>query len=433
MSSERVARAADREADDRLAQARSRGRRRGWVWWGLALLVIVGGGYWWFGIHKPATQTALRGRGGATVVPVSVTPATVRDVPIYLDGLGTVQASATVTVKPMISGTLLTVNFREGQEVRKGDVLATIDPRLYQAALDQAKAKKQQDESLLANARVDLARYEKLAATAYTSAQQAATQKALVAQDVAQVAQDEAQIETAQTNLSYCTIAAPIDGRTGIRQVDPGNIVQTSDTNGIVVVTTLRPISVQFTLPQQDLPQVAAAMAAGRTTGAAPEVLALPQSSDATETGQVLDTGTLTVLDNEVDPTTGTIKLKASFPNPGEKLWPGAFVTVRLRVATVKDAVVVPPVAVQRGPAGAYLYVLNADDTVTRRTVTEGHEDLTAAIITKGLAAGEKVVTDGASRLADKTKVSVLPPPGTAPVAAPAAAPAAAGRRRGTP
>ena len=327
------------------------------------------------------------------------------DVPIYLDGLGTVQASATVTVKPMVDGKLMEVRYREGQDVHIGDVLAIIDPRTYQAALDLAVAKKQQDESLLANARVDLVRYQKLAATAYTSAQQADTQKALVAQYEAQVAQDQAQIDTARTNLSYCTITSPVEGRAGIRLVDAGNIVHAADATGLVVVTTLKPISVVFTLPQQSLPAVAAAMGAGT-----PAVLALPQAADVAASAKVLDRGTLTVLDNQVDPTTGTIKLKATVPNDNLLLWPGAFVTVRLRVDIVRGAVVVPPVAVQRGPQGPYVYVLNNDQTVSRRGVREGHEDLAAVIVADGLKPGEKVVVDGAARLTDKAKVTVLPP-----------------------
>jgi multidrug efflux system membrane fusion protein len=332
-------------------------------------------------------------------------------VPIYLDGLGTVQASATVTVKAMVDGPLLEVPVKEGQDVAVGDVLARIDPRTYQAALDQAAAKKAQDEATLANARLDLARYQKLAATAYTSAQQADTQKALVAQLEAQVAQDQAQIDNARTLLSYTTVKAPVPGRVGIRQVDAGNIVHAADATGMVVITTLKPISVVFTLPQQSLPAVAAAMAEGT-----PEVLALPQVMDQGTEGKVLDRGTLTVLDNQVDPTTGTIKLKASFPNEKLLLWPGAFVTVRLRVDTRHDAVVVPPVAVQRGPHGPYIYVLTDDQTVARRNITVGHESLTATIVAEGVQAGDRVVVDGAARLTDKAKVTVLPGPDAAPV-----------------
>ncbi|HEY2132352.1 MAG TPA: efflux RND transporter periplasmic adaptor subunit [Acetobacteraceae bacterium] len=385
----------------------------------ICVLAIAGGGYWWFAVHTKAAdqQARLRRGAGDGVIPVSVTAVTQQDVPIYLEGLGTVQASATVTVKPMVDGKLMEVRYREGQDVHVGDVLAIIDPRTYQAALDLAVAKKQQDESLLANARVDLARYQKLAATAYTSAQQADTQKALVAQDQAQVAQDQAQIDTARTNLSYCTITSPVEGRAGIRLVDAGNIVHAADATGLVVLTTLKPISVVFTLPQQSLPAVAGAMAAGT-----PAVLALPQAADQATKAKVLDTGTLTVLDNQVDPTTGTIKLKANFPNERLLLWPGAFVTVRLRVDIVRGAVVVPPVAVQRGPQGPYVYVLNGDQTVSRRGVREGHEDLAAAIIADGLKPGEQVVIDGAARLTDKAKVTVLQPAGTAP-ATPAPAP----------
>ncbi len=401
------------------------------VTWLVCLLLLAGAGYWWFELRPQPVQTAQQGRGGRRGaaggdIAVSVTPATQQDVPVYLDGLGTVQASATVTVKPMIDGTLTEIRFREGQDVKVGDVLAIIDPRIYQAALDQAVAKKKQDESLLANARVDLVRYQKLASTAYTSAQQADTQKALVQQDEAQVAQDQAQIDTARTNLSYTTITAPVDGRTGIRQVDAGNIVHASDTAGLVVLTTLKPISVVFTLPQQSLPAVSAAMAAGTA-----QALALPQANDQSSNPPILDTGTLTVLDNQVDPTTGTIKLKASFPNDKLLLWPGAFVTVRLRVDTLKAATVVPPVAVQRGPQGPYLYVLNDDSTVTRRVVKEGHEDLAAAVITDGLKPGERVVIDGASRLTDKAHVTVIQPPGSTPAAPAPPTQPRQGRRQG--
>jgi len=308
------------------------------------------------------------------------------------------------------------VRFREGQDVHAGDVLARIDPRTYQAALDQMLAKKAQDAANLANARVDLTRYTKLAATAYTSAQQADTQRSTVAQLEAQVAQDQAQIDNARAELSYTTIVAPIGGRTGIRLVDQGNLVHAADTGGIVVITTLKPIAVIFTLPQQQLSAVAAAQAQGT-----PEVEALPQGEEG---GAPLDRGTLAVLDNQVDPTTGTIKLKAMFPNEGMKLWPGGFVTVRLRVDTRRDATVVPPAAVQRGPQGPYVYVIGDGPTVSRRLVSVGHEDVRASIIDNGLQPGERVVIDGAARLTDGGKVTIVQPQG-------GGAPATASRHSG--
>ena len=382
----------------------------------LAVLILAAGGgaYWWFGVHAPGQQEARRGRGVKDPIPVVVATAEQKTVPIYLDALGTAQASATVTIKPMVDGPLVEVRFKEGQDVHAGDLLARIDPRTFQAALDQQTAKKKQDEATLANARVDLARYTKLAATAYTSAQQADTQKALVAQLEAQVAGDQAQIDQARTQLSYTNITAPVDGRVGIRQVDEGNIVHATDANGLVVLTTLKPVSVVFTLPQQDLPAVERAMEAGT-----PEVLAVPQGSDATDAAKLIDRGTLTVLDNQVDPSTGTIKLKASFPNANLRIWPGAFINVRLKVDTVHDATVVPPPAVQRGPQGPYLYVVGGDLTAERRTITLGHEDVTASIVSAGVTPGERVVVDGASRLTDKAKVTIAPPAGASPPPAP--------------
>ena len=403
---------------------------KGVIW--TVLLLAAGGGGLWYYTHRqpdPVVETAARGR---QPIPVVVAAAETRDVPIYMDGLGTVQASANVTIKPMVDGPLVEVRFKEGQDVKAGDVLARIDPRQYQAALDQAVAKMRQDDANLANARLDLARYQKLAATAYTSAQQADTQKALVAQLEAQVAQDQAVIDNARTQLGYTTIVSPVDGRLGVRAVDAGNIVRASDPAGLVVVATLKPINVQFTLPQQGLAAVAAAMAAG-----APEVLAFVHGADRVETGRgAPERGVLTVLDNQVDPSTGTIKLKAMFANDGLKLWPGAFVTVRLRVETRRNAVVVPPVAVQRGPRGPYVFVLAEGATVARRQVTVGHEDLTVSVVTDGLAVGERVVVDGASRLSEGSKVNVLPAAGG--TAAPAGATPTAGqgqraRRPGAP
>jgi len=368
------------------------------------LLLAAGGLYGWLHSRPPAGATTAVAVPPDSI-PVLVAPAGLRDVPIYLEGLGTVQASATVTIKPMVDGPLIEVRFREGQDVRAGDVLARIDPRSYQAALDQAVAKKKQDEATLANARLDVARYAKLAASAYTPAQQLDTARSLVAQLEAQVQSDQAQIDSARTQVSYTTITAPIDGRVGFRQVDAGNIVHAADATGLAVITTLRPILVQFTLPQQSLQAVAAAMAEGPA-----EVLALPQDAGAAPQAPVLDHGVLTVLDNQVDATTGTIRLRARFPNDRLALWPGAFVTVRLKVETSRDAIVVPPVAVQRGPQGAYVYVVNADQTVSRRPVQTGHEDLLTAIVTAGLRPGERVVVDGASRLTDGAKVAVVEP-----------------------
>ena len=368
----------------------------------LILLAAIGGGAWWrFGPHAATTAATARRNQRPDTIPVVVTAAARRDVPIYLEGLGTAQASANVTVKAQVDGALSQVLFREGQDVRAGDVLAKIDPRSYQATLDQAMGKQRQDAANLANARVDLARYAKLSANAYTSVQQADTQKAMVAQLEAQVAQDQAQIDSARTQLGFTTVVAPIDGRVGIRLVDAGNIVHASDATGLVVITTLKPISVVFTLPQQALAAVSQAMRAG-----APEVIALPQNNVQDE----LDRGTLIVLDNQVDQTTGTIKLKASFPNDRLQLWPGAFLTVRLKVDTAHDAIVVPPVAVQRGPEGAYVYVIGAGDIAERRLVKVGHEDQLASIVTDGLQPGERVVVDGAARLSDKSKASIVQP-----------------------
>jgi membrane fusion protein, multidrug efflux system len=389
-----------REPDD----IRTVGGKRRVLVAALCLLLVAGIGYAIWFWPAGSANTAARDNHANDPIPVLVAAAQQRDVPIYLDGLGTVQAFNTVTIKAMVDGPLNTVNFREGQDVKKGDLLAQIDPRTYQAALDQAMAKKAQDEANLANARVDLVRYQKLVATNYTSAQQADTQKATVAQLEAQVLQDQAQIDTARTQLSYSTIVSPIDGRTGIRQVDAGNIVHASDTTGLVMITQLHPISVVFTLPQQSLPAVAQAMHDG-----SPKVLAYNQGT-AGSLGAVLDTGTLAVLDNQVDPTTGTIKLKATFPNADNKLWPGGFVRIRLQVDTAKNAIVVPPAAIQRGPRGAYVYVANADNTSSRRSVTVSHEDEQASIVSDGLQPNDKVVIDGTARLSDGTKITIVQP-----------------------
>lgn len=410
----------------------------------LLLALMVGGGYWWWHDHQTPTEQATAGgrRGGGgrrgaqdpgTPVPVLVAAASTQDVPIYLDALGTVQAFNLVSIRAMVDGPLVEVRFKEGQDVAAGDVLARIDPRPFQASLDSAVAKKQQDEANLANAKLDAARYAKLVASNYSSAQQADTARAQVAQVDAQVRGDQAQIDTARTQLSYATILAPISGRVGLRQVDTGNIVHPSDATPITVITQLKPISVVFTLPQQSLPQVAQAMEVGM-----PEVTAVRAGAAAPPGGQngergVIDRGKLAVLDNQVDPATGTIKLKATFPNDGLKLWPGGFVNVRMLVRTETAAVTVPTAAIQRGPQGAYVFVIKPDNTAERRQVKLGHEDDTLAIVASGIVSGDQVVVDGAQRVTDGGKVAVAGPDGNAPDAVPErdrTAPGTAQRRR---
>ena len=406
----------------------------------VALLIMAGVGYW---ALRPgadstdaATQAGRRGRpgmGDSPPVPVLAAAAQVQDVPVYLDGLGTVQASSQVQVRAQVDGPLLEVRFREGQDVAKGDVLARIDPRPFQASLDAVTAKKQQDEASLANARLDSGRYAKLAATAYSSAQQADTARSQVSQLEAQVRGDQAQIDTARTNLGYTTILAPIDGRVGIRQVDAGNLVRAGDPTPITVITQLKPITVVFTLPQQSLPQVVAAMQAG-----SPEVVALRADNGAgggaggggPARGAILERGKLAVLDNQVDPTTGTIKLKATFPNASLLLWPGGFVNVRLLVQTLPGVTTIPSAAVQRGPRGTFVFVVNGQ-TVQRRELTTGFEDEALAVVLEGVKAGEQVVTDGAQRLSDGAKIAVAGPDGNAPDAAPRADRGGPGTRRG--
>ncbi len=397
----------------------------------LALLAVAGLGYWALrpGTDPVATaqQGGRRGRpgmGDSPPVPVVAVAALTQDVPIYLDGLGTVQAFNQVQVRPQVDGPLIEVRFREGQDVAKGETLARIDPRPFQASLDAVTAKKQQDEATLANARLDAGRYAKLAATAYSSAQQADTARSQATQLEAQVRGDQAQIDTARTNLGYATIMAPIDGRVGLRQVDAGNLVRAGDVNPITVITQLKPISVVFTLPQQALPQVAAAQQAGapdvvalRADGSVPGSAATPGGTAAR--GAVLERGKLAVLDNQVDPTTGTIKLKATFPNQALTLWPGGFVNVRLLVQTLPGVTTIPTAAVQRGPRGTFVFVAVEGGTVQRRDVKVGFEDDQTSVVLEGVKPGEQVVTDGAQRLSDGAKIAIAGPDGNAPDAAP--------------
>jgi multidrug efflux system membrane fusion protein len=395
-------------------------RRRGVIIALIVILAVIGGIVML--VKARTAQKAAKAVTPDTTIPVNIGHAAIADVPLTVDGIGTVQALNTVNIRPMIDGPLIEIDFHEGQDVRAGDVLARIDSRIYKANYDQAVAKKAQDEATLENARRDLGRYDKLAKTQYTTAQQADTQRATVAQDEAIVRQDQAQIDSARTNLAYCTITAPVDGRVGIRQVDVGNLVHSTDATPLTVLTTLRPISVVFTLPQQNLADVTTAIEAARAQGGA-EVEALPQdggggdnSDTAAVTAKVLDRGRVGILDNEVDSNTGTIKLKATFPNPALRLWPGAFVNVRMSLRVDRGVVTVPVAAVQRGPQGAFVYTLDqkvGDKSVAHRhPVVVRRQDEQVAIIASGLNAGEAVVTDGASRLTEGSKVR-LQAPGT--------------------
>jgi len=371
----------------------------------LAVGAIGGGAY--YVMHDDAKDTPARHgqhRGNGAPVAVIAKDAQTADVPVYFEGVGSVQALNTATIRAQVNGVLLSVNFKEGQDVKRGDVLAKIDPVTYQAALDQAVAKKALDEALLANTKRDLARYEKVGTLA-VSQQQIDTQKALIAQQQAQIKSDAAAIENAKAILGYTTIVAPFDGRTGIRLVDEGNLVHAGDAGGIVVITQVQPISVLFTLPQQDLPVLTQAIANGE----------LSAQALSTDSQTELDSGKLEVIDNKVDQQTGTIRLKANFPNDKRQLWPGQFVNVRVLVNTLKNVVVAPTEAVQRGPDGTFVYVVGSDNKVSVRQVKVARQDEKQAVIAEGVTPGEKLVTSGFGRLKNGASVSVsdgkTPPP----------------------
>src|SRR6476620_2782017 len=379
-----------------LAKARSSTRRTFAI--AFILIALAAAIYYVFSASAPQQRRGGRFAPGEGPVPVLVAPAARADVPVYLDAVGTIKALNTVTVRPQVDGKLLSVNFKEGDDIKKGDLLAKIDPVIYQAQLNQALAKKAQDEAQLANSKIDLDRYERLAATAAINKQQADTQRALVAQNTALVQADQAAIDNAQAMLGYTTITAPIDGRTGIRMVDEGNYVRSADTNSsIVVITQLQPISVLFNLPQQDLSQVNTAFGKGP----------LKVEAQRSDNDDVIDRGALRVVDNQVDQTTGTVKLKAEFPNANLQLWPGQFVNIRLLVDTLKQVVVIPTGAVQRGPTGTFVYVVKDDNSVAMRPIVVQKQDEIQTVVKSGLEANERVVTTGFVRLTEDSKVAV--------------------------
>src|SRR6195256_5722567 len=382
-------------AGERVARVASRARRRT-VSITITLLILGGLGYIaWTAMQQK--QAANRNARPDLPVPVLAAMPRVQDMPVYLDGVGSVRALNNVIVRAQVDGKLIAVNFTEGQDVKKGDVLGESDPVIYKAQYDQAVAKKAQDEALLANQRIDLARYQQLAASNAGSKQQADTQRASVAQTEALVNSDQAAIDNAQAMLGYTKITAPLSGRAGLRQVDQGNIIHASDVTGLVIITQLQPIAVQFSLPQQQIVRVNAASAKGTLSV---DVF----GNDGTT---VADTGTLKGIDNQVDPTTGTLKLKAEFPNANFQLWPGQFVNVRLKVETLSKAIVVPTSAVQRGPAGPFSYVIGEGDIATAKPVVVIQQNESDAVIASGLTTSDRVVTTGFANLSDGAKVFI--------------------------
>jgi membrane fusion protein, multidrug efflux system len=358
--------------------------RRNHLWIYIPVLLALGSAVYWYGGHRPAAPVSGE-RATAPAIPVIATIAETRNVSDYLIGLGTVQAFNRVTVHVRVDGELQDIRFTEGQFVHAGDLLARIDPRLFQAALDQAKAKKAQDQALLISAQKDLARAKALIDKNFQTQQVVDQTQAKVDQLIASVDADQAMIENADTQLSYTTISSPIDGRMGMRLIDRGNLVHASDPGGLVVITQVQPIAVIFSLPQDYLQNITAAMKEG-------DLKVTAYSRDNTTR---LGEGTLLLIDNQIDAATGTLRLKASFPNPDDALWPGQFVNARLELALRRGTVAVPAQVIQRGPDGLYAYVIRQDQTVERRTIKVGPVRDGLAVIESGLGPGEHVIVDG--------------------------------------
>ena len=375
----------------------------------VGLVVVAGVFAGWRVMHDPG---AARAADAAPPPEVPITTATtqVQNVPVFLDGLGTVQAYNVDQIKAQVNGELITMPVHEGQEVKKGDVIAEIDPTPYKAAFDQAVAQRAEDSALLQSAQLDLKRYQNLAQRQFAPVQQVDDQQATVNKDIASVALDNAAIETAKFNLNNCVLRAPIDGRVSLYQVNVGNLIEvaTQPTTGIVSITQDKPISVVFTLPEDELGQVQAA----RAKGAVPV-----EASNSEDASQVLATGTLVTPNNTIDTTTGTISLKATFANNDDHLWPGQFVNTRVQINVLPKAVTIPTLAVQHGPDGLFAYVVKPDQTVAQANIQVGYEDNGRSVVTQGLAANETVVVGGQSRLAPGVHVKATPasqPPSTA-------------------
>ncbi|MGK0952259.1 MdtA/MuxA family multidrug efflux RND transporter periplasmic adaptor subunit [Klebsiella pneumoniae] len=382
--------------------------------WGaaLAVVIIAGAAYWFWhdrgtsGSGAPAAGQgpqgpggARHGRFGAALAPVQAATATEEAVPRYLTGLGTVTAANTVTVRSRVDGQLLSLHFQEGQQVKAGDLLAQIDPSQFKVALAQAQGQLAKDQATLANARRDLARYQQLVKTNLVSRQELDTQQSLVVESAGTVKADEAAVASAQLQLDWTRITAPIDGRVGLKQVDIGNQISSGDTTGIVVLTQTHPIDVVFTLPESSIATVVQAQKAGKALSV--------EAWDRTNK-QKISVGELLSLDNQIDATTGTIKLKARFSNLDHALFPNQFVNARLLVDTQQNAVVIPAAALQMGNEGHFVWVLNDENKVSKHSVTPGIQDSQKVVISAGLSAGDRVVTDGIDRLTEGAKVEVV-------------------------
>ncbi len=385
------------------------------------LIIVIGAVVVWRHFHQqslPATADGGRHHGGErqhaaqqgggrrqqqALPPVQAAQAQQKSVPYYLSGLGTVTAAATVTVRSRVDGQLMALHFDEGQWVKAGTLLAEVDPRPFEVASQQAKGQMVKDQATLANARQDLTRYRNLVKTSMVSRQQMDTQQSTVDEYAGQIQVDQGAVASAELQLAYSRITAPIDGRVGLRQVDVGNYITSADTTGIVIITQSRPIDVVFTLPENDIPTVIK----GQKNGVLPA-----QAWDRTNKQKLTD-GKLLSLDNQIDTATGTVKLKARFDNTDDSLFPNQFVNIRMKVDTLQNAVVVPPAAVQMNNDGHFVWVLNDDNQVSQHRVTTGMEDSRQVVITAGLEAGQRVVTDGIDRLTEGAKVEVVSPVNT--------------------
>jgi len=379
--------------------------------WLIVIVIAIVAGVWYWHAQKPDAPSGQQasgqqrkaggGRPGmrGALAPVQAATAVSAAVPRYLSGLGTITAANTVTVRSRVDGQLMALHFQEGQQVKAGDLLAEIDPSQFKVALAQAEGQLARDKATLANARRDLARYQQLSKTNLVSRQELDAQQALVNETLGTIKADEAAVASAQLQLTWSRITAPVDGRVGLKQVDIGNQISSGDTNGIVVLTQTHPIDVLFTLPESDIATIVQAQKAGKTLTV--------EAWDRTNK-QKLSTGTLLSLDNQIDATTGTIKLKGRFENQDDALFPNQFVNARMLVDTQQDAIVIPTAALQMGNDGHFVWVLNSDNKVSKHTVTTGIQDSEKVVIAAGLSAGDRVVTDGIDRLTEGASVEVV-------------------------